>query len=474
MTVLVATLRKDSGDKAVDYHATKIHLITDVLEYARTKDGGKAFAYDEDDATWRLIDEFGEPVDIARVKYGDHLLIRPRTVPDLFNREIGAWREGSRSFTPEGLKDLRTSMQTFGWQPHLPAIQDENDVVLVGRRRLAVAEELEIKPVIETIRFGEGEAADAARVALVLASNLGGEKIGLADRKKICEDLYLAAWSMPKIAELLKVSSTTVWRDLQGFTNVKPPDPKRGGRPKKKSGDATTPNSASGSNGSSGSADNDADIKSAASDGQSGADESSELELFDSEEMELLEEVHRKAEAARPKQPKPPYVLSWAYDKLAWNVDDATLQFLLLFVNPRFEKKIGALTHYDRDRVDVAIGNLDTARSRLQEVRYKLDAEPYRTATPSVGATEKCERVMTWKDLFPNGRHIFYEGDEPEVFAQQIRDEFGFDPRAPGPGAPAARCRSCWWPRARSRLPARPAPSPGRTAATCSSSAGRR
>ena len=70
------------------------------------------------------------------------------------------------------------------------------------------------------------------------------------DRKKICADLYLSAWSMPKMAELLKVSSTTVWRDLQGFTDVKPPDPKRGGRPKKKSDD--NPKSSGGPDGGSG------------------------------------------------------------------------------------------------------------------------------------------------------------------------------------------------------------------------------
>ena len=37
---------------------------------------------------------------------------------------------------------------------------------------------------------------------------------------------------------------------------------------------------------------------------------------------------------------------------------------------------------------------------------------------------------------------------------------------APGPGAPAPRYRSCWWPPARSRPPSRPARSPGRTAAS--------
>jgi hypothetical protein len=44
----------------------------------------------------------------------------------------------------------------------------------------------------------------------------------------------------------------------------------------------------------------------------------------------------------------------------------------------------------------------------------------------------------TWRELFPKGRPIFYEGDEPQQFAEEIRTEFGFDPSADelwdGPG----------------------------------------
>jgi hypothetical protein len=39
-----------------------------------------------------------------------------------------------------------------------------------------------------------------------------------------------------------------------------------------------------------------------------------------------------------------------------------------------------------------------------------------------------------WHELFPEGRDIFYEGDDPDGFAAQIRAEFGFDPAAD----------SCW------------------------------
>ncbi|MGV0050793.1 hypothetical protein ACRU43_16350 [Mycobacterium colombiense] len=35
-----------------------------------------------------------------------------------------------------------------------------------------------------------------------------------------------------------------------------------------------------------------------------------------------------------------------------------------------------------------------------------------------------------WAEVFPNGRHIFYEDDDPETFVEQIKAECGFDPGA--------------------------------------------
>lgn len=35
----------------------------------------------------------------------------------------------------------------------------------------------------------------------------------------------------------------------------------------------------------------------------------------------------------------------------------------------------------------------------------------------------------TWADLFPDGRDIFYEGDDPDEFAAEIAAKYGFDPR---------------------------------------------
>jgi hypothetical protein len=39
--------------------------------------------------------------------------------------------------------------------------------------------------------------------------------------------------------------------------------------------------------------------------------------------------------------------------------------------------------------------------------------------------------IPAWREMFPDGRDIFYEGDDPEGFAATIRSEFGFDPAGP-------------------------------------------
>lgn len=59
---------------------------------------------------------------------------------------------------------------------------------------------------------------------------------------------------------------------------------------------------------------------------------------------------------------------------------------------------------------------------------------------PRTRASDRCtctvEVTMTWRELFPEGRHVFYEGTDPDEFRQQIRDEFSFDPGSdPGWGA---------------------------------------
>jgi Homeodomain-like domain len=131
-------------------------------------------------------------------------------------------------------------MDEFGWNPLFPAIEDENGVVIVGHRRLTMAEELGITPVIKKHTFGEGEAGDAARVEAALVSNLGPEKISIEDRKKIAAQLCGQGWKVDKIAEKLRVSQMTVYRYLEDLTPVKFPDKPKRGRPRKNPTDTDT------------------------------------------------------------------------------------------------------------------------------------------------------------------------------------------------------------------------------------------
>lgn len=42
--------------------------------------------------------------------------------------------------------------------------------------------------------------------------------------------------------------------------------------------------------------------------------------------------------------------------------------------------------------------------------------------------------MLQWSKLFPDGRVLFYEGDDPKGFRAEMRTKFGFDPAAPCKG----------------------------------------
>lgn len=126
--------------------------------------------------------------------------------------------------------ELRTSLQQNGWLLHLPAIKDENGRVVVGNRRMRIAADLGIEPVVELVHFGSGLAADAERIKLAVGSNLG--RHDNTDRKRLAAYLYEQGLTQPRIAEALGVSQRTISYDLEGLAmTAKPPRPK-GGRPK--------------------------------------------------------------------------------------------------------------------------------------------------------------------------------------------------------------------------------------------------
>jgi hypothetical protein len=158
---------------------------------------------------------------------------RISTTPPPFDPSDGQFVRNIRDTTGIDDAELRTSMEQAGWIEHFPAFADENDVVIVGHRRMKIAAELGIEPVIHKLVFGEGEEADAKRLRLATASNIGGQGMSQNDRRRIAEYLYTKqSWTMARIAGALNVGITTVHRDLEGFSSVeKPPRPK-GGRPK--------------------------------------------------------------------------------------------------------------------------------------------------------------------------------------------------------------------------------------------------
>lgn len=159
---------------------------------------------------------------------------------DPFNPKTGEFAKNIRSITGLDDTELRDSLKRHGWHPELPALVDENGIVIVGHRRLRLAKQLNIEPVARVVEFGKGDAADAERVRLAIVSNVGNQPFSRDDRKRIAEYLYgQKEWTMQRIAEALNVSEPTIHRDLSNsFTmkELKPAksasNPKGAGRPK--------------------------------------------------------------------------------------------------------------------------------------------------------------------------------------------------------------------------------------------------
>jgi hypothetical protein len=118
----------------------------------------------------------------------------------------------------EGLDDteLRTLLQTTRWNKHLPAIKDEFGNVIVGHRRLKIAAEEGIEPVIKIVTFGTGPEADAERLRLAVVSNSGAAPLTKEDRKALAVRLYAGGGglTMASIAGIIGVGEETIRRDL--------------------------------------------------------------------------------------------------------------------------------------------------------------------------------------------------------------------------------------------------------------------
>jgi ParB-like chromosome segregation protein Spo0J len=139
--------------------------------------------------------------------------------------------------------ELRASMQKSGWIELFPGYADENSCLIVGHRRMKIAQELGIKPVIKTITFGDGSDGAAKRLEAAIASNIGMATLTKKDRQRIAELAYQHGYTQAQIAQLLGVGQKTVSRDLEGLVTVTKPSRPKGGRPKstKKKDTVVTP-----------------------------------------------------------------------------------------------------------------------------------------------------------------------------------------------------------------------------------------
>lgn len=190
-----------------------------LVEYALTK-----FGQDQ-------IEEVAE--DCYRLKVApEDVRINGKPVTPIIE-EKPQFAGGSRPFDPmsgifsdnirakgedDDLAGLRESMRARGWSRWFPAIRDERGVFLVGHRRLKVAQELGIDPVILDVTIGSGEAADAERLDLAILSNIEQKKLSPASRRRIAEYLYgEREWSMAKIGQALRVSAMTISTDLHSL-----------------------------------------------------------------------------------------------------------------------------------------------------------------------------------------------------------------------------------------------------------------
>lgn len=149
------------------------------------------------------------------------------------NQDKKWWADNIRSTLGDDLGELVDSMRAHGWVAEFPALADEHGVVLVGHRRMKAAEVAGVEPIVKTISFGDGDAADAERVRLAIVSNIGAKPLTAEDRKRIAEHLYgERKWTQNRIAEALGVTQRTISNDVAGLEiTSKPPRP-RGGRPK--------------------------------------------------------------------------------------------------------------------------------------------------------------------------------------------------------------------------------------------------
>lgn len=216
----ISDLASDYKHYSSDLHRVKLHhdLVTDADANRFLIECGIDSLKDE------LVAENGgyklaKPVD--KIRYEGRpvqVIVNPHEkLRDPFDPMSGTFHENIRHITDkDSMDELRDSMRNFGWVKDLPAVVDERGTIIMGHRRMEVAKELGIEPNVKVVKFGEGDAADAERFKLAIASNIAAKPLTPTSRKKVSEYLYHEqGWSLTRIAEALKVSITTIFKDIR-------------------------------------------------------------------------------------------------------------------------------------------------------------------------------------------------------------------------------------------------------------------
>lgn len=163
-----------------------------------------------------------------------------QSAPSFFMEELDQ-TQNIRSIIGLDDTELIASLQKSGWIPQFPAFADENGILIVGHRRMKIAAQLGIAPVVQTIEFGNGSEGDAKKLELAIASNIGRAPLSPEDRVKIAAVAEQRGYTQTQISKILGVSQATISGDLSKSNlsttdKLKPAktatNPKGAGRPR--------------------------------------------------------------------------------------------------------------------------------------------------------------------------------------------------------------------------------------------------
>lgn len=166
----------------------------------------------------------------------------PRIFLDPFRPGIGIFAQGLRKKAITGSKDdtaLRASLAA-GYLEHLPIVKDQYGAILVGSRRLQIAEELGIDPPVTTVKIQRGDEGDLQRLMYALLSNEGSKPYTADERKRIVHYLHQVApdWNQQQIGDALRMSRQRVSQILGPTQVASTSNLRRGGNGKKRFTDA--------------------------------------------------------------------------------------------------------------------------------------------------------------------------------------------------------------------------------------------